>query len=175
MIAEQGPSCDIDERFSRLVSLYQRQLLNMCAAYLRDTASAEDAVQETFLKAYRALPKFREDCSEKTWLMRIAVNTCRDMTRSAWSRHTDKRITPEQMVLPSDQTLYDDDGEALIQAIGQLPRKYRDALMLYYYQDMSQEEVAAALRASPSAISKRLKHARRLLRDHLEGGQNDEG
>ena len=175
MIAEQGPSCDTNERFSLLVSRYQRQLLNMCAVYLHDGAAAEDAVQETFLKAYRTLPKFRGECSEKTWLMRIALNTCRDMTRSAWFRHTDKRITPDQLQLPSHQPLYDDEGEALVQAIGQLPEKYKNALMLYYYQDMSLEEAAAVLHASPSAVSKWLKQARKLLRDHLEGGQNDEG
>ena len=79
MIAEQGPSCNEEERFSQLVSQYQRQLLHMCAMYLHDESTAEDAVQETFLKAYRALPQFRHDCSEKTWLMRIAMNTCRDM------------------------------------------------------------------------------------------------
>ena len=63
MIAEQGPSCNEEERFSQLVSQYQRQLLHMCAMYLHDESTAEDAVQETFLKAYRALPQFRHDHS----------------------------------------------------------------------------------------------------------------
>ena len=108
MIAELGPSCNVEEEFSRLVSQYQRQLLHMCAMYLHDSAAAEDAVQETFLKAYRALPQFRGECNEKTWLMRIAMNVCRDMTRSAWFRHTDRRITPEELQLPAQQSLYDD-------------------------------------------------------------------
>ena len=175
MIAEQGPSCNIEERFSQLVSQYQRQLLHMCAMMLHDDAAAEDAVQETFLKAYRALPQFREECSEKTWLMRIAMNTCRDMTRTAWFRHTDRRVTPEDMQLPAQEIPRDDDREELAQAIRKLPRKYRDALLLYYYQDMTQEEVAQALNTSPSTISKRLKHARDKLRTLLERGRDHEG
>ena len=175
MIAELGPSCNEEEEFSRLVSQHQRQLLHMCAMYLHNHAAAEDAVQETFLKAYRALPQFRGECSEKTWLMRIAVNVCRDMARSAWFRHNDRRITPEELQLPAQQSLYDDQEEDLAQAIMKLPRKYKDALLLYYYQDMTQEEVALALNASPSSISKRLKYAREKLRVLLERGQNHEG
>ena len=170
MIAIMGPDCNTEEEFSRLVSQYQRQLLHMCAMYLHDDTAAEDAVQETFLKAYRALPRFRGECSEKTWLMRIAVNTCRDMTRSAWFRHNDRRITPDELQLPSHQRFPGDQHEELAQAIMKLPRKYKDALLLYYYQDMNQEEVAQALNASPSSISKRLKHAREKLRVLLERG-----
>lgn len=175
MIAELGPSCNTEEIFSRMVSQYQSQLLHMCAMYLRDQTAAEDAVQETFLKAYRALPQFRGECSEKTWLMRIAMNTCRDMTRSAWFRHMDRRITPEELQLPAEQTDPDEEKEELAQAIMKLPGKYKDVLLLYYYQDMSQEEAAEALNASPSLVSKRLKHAREKLRNLLERGRNHEG
>ena len=150
MIAEQGPSCNEEERFSQLVSQYQRQLLHMCAMYLHDESTAEDAVQETFLKAYRALPQW-------------------DMTRTAWFRHTDRRVTPEELQLPAqEEASREEDREELAQAIMKLPRKYRDALLLYYYQDMNQEEVAQALNISPSTVSKRLKHARDKLRTLLE-------
>lgn len=71
------------QRLVRLVEQYQTDLLRLCYIQLHDTALAEDAVQETFIKAYRSFPSFRGDCSEKTWLMRIAVNTCRDMIHSA--------------------------------------------------------------------------------------------
>lgn len=174
MIADLGPTCNVEEEFSRLVSQYQQQLLHMCAIYLHDDTAAEDAVQETFLKAFRALPKFRGECSEKTWLMRIAMNTCHDMARSSWFRHIDRRITPDQLQLPIHQNFHDDQKEELAQAIMRLPQRYKDTLLLYYYQDMSQEEVAQALNASPSTVSKRLKHAREKLRDLLERGQNHE-
>lgn len=174
MVAELGPSCNIEEEFNRLVSQYQQQLLHMCTMYFHDKTVAEDAVQETFLKAFRALPKFRNECSEKTWLMRIAMNTCHDMARSSWFRHIDRRITPDELQLPIQQRLYDDQKEELAQAIMKLPQKYMDTLLLYYYQDMNQEEVAQALNTSPSTISYRLKHACEKLRDILERGQEHE-
>ena len=150
MIADQGPTRNYEEILTDMVGQYQSALLNMCLICLKNRASAEDAVQETFIKAYRALPNFRGECSEKTWLMRIAINTCRDMTRTPWFRHTDRRVTPEE--------------------ISSLPDRYRDVLLLYYYQDMKLEEVAAALNTSPATVSRRLKAAREKLRGVLERG-----
>ena len=67
---------DREAWLERAMGQYEESLLRMCFACLGDAALAEDAVQETFLKAYRALDRFRGDAGEKTWLLRIAVNTC---------------------------------------------------------------------------------------------------
>ncbi|NLA54465.1 MAG: sigma-70 family RNA polymerase sigma factor, partial [Clostridiales bacterium] len=95
----QGPDSDQDqnEHFERLVNQYQTSLLRTCYMYLRDREQAEDAVQETFFKAYRNLGAFRGESAEKTWLMKIAVNTCHDMRKTAWSLHMDGRVTPEML------------------------------------------------------------------------------
>ena len=61
---------------------YQLSLLRLCFAYLHDRTLAEDAVQETFLKAYRSISGFRNKSSEKTWLSHIAINCCRDMNKT---------------------------------------------------------------------------------------------
>lgn len=167
MIADQGPTRNYEEILTDMVGQYQSALLNMCLICLKNRASAEDAVQETFIKAYRALPNFRGECSEKTWLMRIAINTCRDMTRTPWVRHTDRRVTPEDMTglaAPEQQS------SGLAAEISSLPDRYRDVLLLYYYQDMKLEEVAAALNTSPATVSRRLKAAREKLRGVLERG-----
>ena len=74
------------QRLTRLVRQYQTDLLRICYIQLHDTALAEDAVQETYLKAYRSMPAFRGDCSEKTWLMRIAVNVCPNRVHSQAKR-----------------------------------------------------------------------------------------
>ena len=83
---------EMEERFAELVGLYQTPLRRMCCVWLRDASVAEDAVQEMFLRAYRALPAFRGECSGKTWLYRIAVNVCRNMKRSWWWRHVDRAV-----------------------------------------------------------------------------------
>ena len=81
--------------------------LRCCAvaiSYFGDRGLAEDAVQETYLKAYQHWADFRAESSEKTWLFRIAINTCRDIRRSAWFRHRDRRLTPD--MLPGAQASF---------------------------------------------------------------------
>ena len=148
---------DRTQALTRMVSQYQGALLRMCCLYLQDAAAAQDAVQETFLKAYKGLDSFHAKSSERTWLMSIAINTCRDMNRSAWLRHIDKRVTPEDIPLAAPE---DEEALALAEAIRRLPAKHRDVILLYYYQDMTIKEVAETLHAAPSTILKRLNQAK---------------
>lgn len=163
---------DSREDFRRMVEDHQAALLRTCYVVLKDYALAEDAVQETFLKAYRAMDTFRGDCGEKTWLMRIALNTCRDMKRVAWLRHVDRRVTPEQ--LPQACVPFEARDDSIVQSILRLPRKEREVLLLYFYQDMTLEEIGQAMGLSKSTISARLKRAKAKLRAVLEGGDRDE-
>lgn len=151
-----------EQELVRLVDAYQFSLRRMCCAILRDRALAEDAVQETFLKAYKTLDTFRKESSEKTWLMRIAINTCRDFRRSAWFRYLDRRITPED--LPLAATPAEEDSIALTAAIMRLPQKLQEVTLLHYYQDMTTREIAAALQISQSSVSSRLVRAHQAAR-----------
>lgn len=107
----KDPDNSRDQVLVQMVNQYQGMLLRMCYVYLQDIELAKDVTQETFLKAYRAMGSFRRDCSEKSWLIQIAINTCRDMKRSAWFRHTDRRITPEDLpeavIMPHDEDKLD--------------------------------------------------------------------
>ena len=174
MIEEKGLSCDTEELFDRMAADYQLPLKRLCYMYLRDWTLAEDAVQETFLKVYRNLPKFRDGCSLKTWIMKIGVNSCRDMLRSAWFRHNDRSMVPEEMDIPAGENERNDEAEALGRAILELPVRFKDVILLYYYEDMDQTEIAEALHTSVPTVSRRLKHARERLRDVLKGGWEDE-
>jgi len=169
----KGPDSSRNEWLTRLIDQYQNVLLQMCYMYLHDRTQAEDAVQETFLKAYRAMEAFRNECSEKTWLVRIAVNTCRDMKRSAWFRRMDRRITPEDMAFSAVQPVGDSDAEALAQAIVKLPAKDKEVILLYYYQDMTMKEIAESLDMAVSSVSGRLKQACARLRKELEKEDED--
>ena len=144
----------IDDPFSRLVELYQTPLRRMCCIWLRDASLAEDAVQEAFLRAYRALPSFRNECSEKTWLFRIAVNVCRNLKRSRWFRFVDRSVEIER--LPEASVPFTPEDDALLQAVTLLPLRQREAILLYYYQNMTMTEIAHALNTTPSTVSRRL-------------------
>lgn len=157
------PNLSCEEMLAHMVAQYEVALLRTCYMYLRDRELAEDATQETFLKAYKALPAFRGECSEKTWLMRIAMNTCRDMKRSAWFRHIDRRVDVDLIQRPAREA--DALGEAndLTQAVLCLPPKYKEVILLHYYQDMSLREIAEALDIAVSTASDRVRQACRKL------------
>ena len=167
MSVVMGPDSNQDQKFTELVEQYQTSLRRMCYAILRDTELAKDAVQETFLKAYKTMNTYRGECSEKTWLMRIAINTCRDIHRSSWFRHINRRITPEDLPEPACHAT--NESIDLTLAIMMLPKHLKEVTLLYYYQNMTVREVAQALGAAPSTITKRLDHAQIELRALLEG------
>ena len=96
----QGIQESSRSELERLMEQYGSSLLRMCALYLKDADLAQDAVQETFIRAYRHSDNYRGESSVKTWLTAIAINVSRDMLKSAWFRHhsrsTDIDTLPEQ-------------------------------------------------------------------------------
>jgi RNA polymerase sigma-70 factor (ECF subfamily) len=164
----QGPDMlpEENEAFERLVNQHQTALLRYCYLYLRDQEQAKDAVQETFFKAYRGYRSFRGGSSEKTWLMKIALRTCHDIRKSAWFRHVDRRVTPDD--LPPASAPFTAEEENLITQVMQLPPKLREAVLLYYYQGMNVNEISETLGIAHSTVSERLTQARKKLRTALE-------
>ena len=169
-----GPDTALDRNriFERLVDQYQESVLRMCYYCLCDKTLAEDATQETFLKLYRTLDTFRGDCSEKTWIMKIAVRVCYDMNHSGWFRFMNRKVTPD--MLPGKAASQNQDNAELVEAVMKLPFKMREVILLYYYQGMNVNEIADALNISHSSVSGRLKRGREKLKNMLEGRELDE-
>lgn len=159
---------DRDAWLERAMEQYEESLLRMCFACLNDAALAEDAVQETFLKAYRALNRFRGDAEEKTWLLRIAINTCRDLRRSAWFRHVDRKVTLDGLGEPASAQEWSEWDDTLTRAVMGLRPKYREAVLLCCYQGLTGQEAASVLKISRSAVMNRLRQAKAILRKELE-------
>ncbi len=159
-----------EERLRDLMARYKNDLLHMAYVYLRDASLAEDAVQDTFVKAYRAMDAFRGDSGEKTWLTRIAINTCKDMRRAAWFKYVDRSVTLSDI---PDVPLDERDG-ALMNEIMRLKRKQMEVVLLYYYEEMDMNDIARTLGVAVSTVSTRLKRARESLRRALEGGRQNE-
>lgn len=166
MYAAKDDNDQHDQTLTRLVNQYQGLLLRLCYLSLRDMELARDAVQDTFLKAYGALDGFRGECSEKNWLIHIALNTCRDMRRAAWFRHHDRRITPDD--LPQPVCAAQEKELDILQEVLALPPKLREVTLLYYWQSMNVNEIAATLGIAHATVSDRLKRARKKLHDALK-------
>lgn len=155
-----------------MMNRWEQSLLRTCYAYLGDVALAEDAVQETFLKAWKGYDRFRGSASEKTWLMRIAINTCKDVRRSAWFRHTDRRVSLDQ--LPEGSESFQAGDDAVMRAVMGLKPRYREVVILCWYQQMSAVEAASALGVSRSAVYNRLEQARKQLQRELEAWYHED-
>lgn len=154
----------------RLVETCGDRLLRLCALYLGDVYLAEDAVQDTFLRALRSGARFRGDCTPETWLTRIAINVCKDYLRSPWRKRRAAVEALEHCTVPGPEPADD----TLARAIMDLPPQYRGVITLYYYQEWSVREIAKILGCSENAVRMRMSRAREMLKNKLEGARQDE-
>lgn len=157
-----------EQALVRLMQIYGDSVKRMCCVYLHDLPSAEDAAQETFIKAFEHMEPLLagEIRSEKAWLMRIAVNTCKDMLRSSWLRHIDRRKTIEE--LPLSVSPANEERIALTQAVMALPPKLKDIVLLHYYQGLNLRTCAQILGISAPTATRRLAQAQKKLQKELE-------
>ena len=156
----------------RLMDQYGSGLLRMCALYLKDASLAQDAVQDTFLKAYRHLNTYRGEASEKTWLTSIAINVCRDYLRTAWFKHQSSRVSIDALPEASAEFAFPDD--TVLNEVMRLPRKYREVVLLRYYRELKLKECAEALSLPEGTVRSRLNRANRILKDRLKEWYYDE-
>ena len=119
---------------------------------------------------YKSLASFRGECSEKTWLIRIAINVCRDMQRTSWLRNVGRMVRLEDVQLAQAQEW--EERSAIVDAIMRLPAKLREVVLLYYYEEMSMQDVAHAVGVSMTTVHRRLGKARARLKNMLEGGDD---
>ena len=159
--------------FDLLVLKYQRRIIRLLSRMVRSPSDVEDVAQETFIKAYRALPQFRGDSAFYTWLYRIAINTARNwhvaQTRrpqSADGFENDEGETFDQIdsltdintpeaVLASKQV-----AETINAAIAELPEELRTAIMLREIEGMSYEDIAQSMECPIGTVRSRIFRAR---------------
>lgn len=166
--------------FDLLVLKYQRKIMRLLSRMIREPAEVEDVAQETFIKAYRALPQFRGDSAFYTWLYRIAINTARN-----WQAASNRR--PQTI-----STLENDEGETFSQidsltdqstpeslaatrqiaqtvndAIGALPEDLRTAIVLREIEGMSYEDIASSMGCPIGTVRSRIFRAREAIAERL--------
>jgi RNA polymerase sigma-70 factor (ECF subfamily) len=156
------------EAFDGLVERYQRDVYRLCYRYVNNHHDASDLAQDVFLKAYRALGRFRGDSSFSTWLYRISVNTCLNFRAL---RRLPAAELPEQ--LPDygagafDHLERDERSRQVRAAVARLPDRQRATLILKIFHDLTHEEVAGILGTSVGTVKANLFHALANLRKLL--------
>ncbi len=157
------------EAFDHLVERYQRGIYRLCYRYVNDHDDANDLAQEAFLKAWRAIGRFRGESSFSTWLYRIAVNTCLNH-RAA--RRPPAQELPESLADPSRgaeaRVLRDDEAARVRAAVSRLPDRQRATLILKVYHELTHEEVARVLGSTVGTVKSNLFHALANLRRLLD-------
>ena len=158
--------------FNELVRIHAQGVMNVIYRMCGDAQVAEDAAQETFIRAWSHLGSFRVDSSLRNWLYRIALNTATDMLRK------EKRILPGDVddfqladPQPGPEGIYlQEERTALVQAaIQSLPDASRAVLVLKEYEGLSYREIADALDIPIGTVMSRLNYARKTLKEKLEG------
>ncbi|MXY46053.1 MAG: RNA polymerase sigma factor [Chloroflexi bacterium] len=163
--------------FNEIVERYHRQVFNTAARILGSTAHADDATQETFISAYRAIGKFR-GVNLAPWLLRIAKNQCYDMLRAMRRRPADSLegnlMNPSFQPVergggPEEATLLSELAAEIQRAILTLPESQRLIITLVDVQGFSYDAAAQVAGISKGTVKSRLSRARARVRDHLRG------
>ena len=158
-----------DQDMRRALEHYADMVWRLCIVRVKNSADAEDIFQEVFLKYALTSQVFANEEHEKAWLIRVALNCCKDWLKGFWRKHV--LSLPE--LFPQVLSQSEEAGETLA-AVLALPPKYRDLIYLHYYEGYSAVEIAAILGKKPNTIYTRLARARALLRKQL-GGDGDGG
>lgn len=165
---------------------YSEMVYRLAYSLVKDRYDADDIYQEVFTNYIRKNPQFQSGEHEKAWFLRVTVNCCKNFWKSAWQSRTEGLVEMVQKkgleetgtfrwqnredMLAGTEESTDKEAQnlAMIEQVKLLPEKYRIVIHLFYYEDMSVEEIGKALKSKPSTIRTQLTRARRLLKKRLK-------
>ena len=156
-----------DESIDSIISRYKSTVYGIALARSINPSEADDIFQEVFLAYFKRSRRFEDEDHRKAWIIRTTVNQCLKFHRA--KREIPSERLPERaftFALPEENELYS--------ALHSIPFKYRIVLTLYYFDSLSCEEIARALRITPGAVRMRLTRARELMRERMKGDLFDE-
>ncbi|MBN1910501.1 MAG: RNA polymerase sigma factor [Pirellulales bacterium] len=154
--------------FDRVVAEHQARIVRLVGRFVDNRAEIEDVVQEVFLAALRNLDRFRGESRFSTWLASIAVNRCRSLHRRRALR---RRLLPWLAVpnkVEDNRAEASETGEEVRRAVRQLPTKYREPIVLRYFEGMTVAEIAEVLGLAVNTVEVRLSRARKTLKKTLQ-------
>lgn len=155
--------------FARLYDQYATDVLRVCYFYLSDREKAEDVCQDVFVRLMTTHPLLQPG-REKSWLLKVALNRCRDLWRGAWLKRVILGGPTFELIPAPDEFSRRDDQQAMMATINQLPATFKEVILLHYYQGMNIAEIAQMLELPEGTISSRLSRGRKKLESILLKG-----
>jgi RNA polymerase sigma-70 factor, ECF subfamily len=155
--------------FEALYEKYATDVLRVCYFYLGDRQKAEDVCQDVFVRLMVNAPDLEEG-REKAWLLKVALNRCRDLWRGSWARRVVLGGPAFELIPAPDATARRDDEEAVLSAVYRLPAPFREVVLLHYYQNFGINEISEITGLPEGTISSRLSRGRKKLESILQGG-----
>ncbi|TRZ40577.1 sigma-70 family RNA polymerase sigma factor [Niallia circulans] len=169
-----------EDNLKELIDLYAESIKMLAYTYVRNWSAAEDITQDVFIKCYEKMNEFRGESSHKTWLYKITRNKCKDYLKSKWYRAfipTD--FTKEKLVTSNEFSVEDrvitklDDLELSLKVLA-LPTKYREIIILFYYEELKIKEIENLTNLNISTIKTRLRRGKQILQKKLERSEGNE-
>lgn len=151
----------------RAIELYGDMVRRICLVHLKNHADTEDIFQTVFLKYLLYPSDFQNAEHEKAWLIRVTINACRDLLRSAFRKKT---VSLDR--LADQPAALTEDSREVLEAVLGLPAKYRDVIYLYYYENYTAPEIGQILKKNPNTIYTLLNRGKKILKEKL-GGETD--
>jgi RNA polymerase sigma-70 factor, ECF subfamily len=150
------------------IDRYTQRLVRLAYTYVRDWSAAEDRLQDAFIKAYQKIDTFRTGSDPFPWLAKIVVNECKMSKRRSW-REMVTDLLPDQGVASSEDEFFRvNDKEQLFQVIFSLPESMRSPIILYYFEELSVEQIADILKTKTGTVKSRLSRGRERVRKICE-------
>jgi RNA polymerase sigma-70 factor (ECF subfamily) len=151
------------EKMTEIYDKYSNAVYRMAFAYCKNKADAEDIMQEVFISRFSSDIVFEDEAKEKSWLLKVTVNKCRDMFRSLRYKYSLTSIPLEEADI-----IYETQEESdVYHAVMSLPNKYRTVIHLFYYEEYTIKEISAITGDKETAIQTQLYRARKKLKDIL--------
>lgn len=155
-----------EEEASRAIDLYGDTVKRICMLHLKNYSDTEDIFQTVFLKYVLHAPVFDSSKHERAWIIRVTINACKDLLKSFFRSRT---VSLDELVEKPSQM--PQDNREVLEAVLELPAKYRDVVYLYYYEEYTAPEIGRILGKKENTVYTLLKRARKILKDKLGGDE----
>ena len=151
-----------EQEFNKKYQMYKNMIYNIAYTYARNVADADDITQDVFMKYLNSNEVFQTLDNERFWLVRVSINTAKSFIKKAWKQ----RVSfDDELIGRMASNIEEKKSNEMFEIVCSLPPKYKEVIILYYYEDMKIDEISKTLKISISNVKKRLERGRIQIRE----------